>query len=164
MTTATQELLLATDAVRIEAGADKTPAVNILAYTGGVMAVPGWGPLVIDLAGIDVSASQVSILADHDATLSGVIGFGRATAPVSGTVPNVLEFGGAISVSEQQITFHDQGQKVTRWVQANPRRHGNREVPRRRRRVRVEARPFMGPALEAEAQHIPDAWAGSVRG
>jgi hypothetical protein len=31
------ELLLATDAVRIEAGADKTPAVNILAYTGGLM-------------------------------------------------------------------------------------------------------------------------------
>jgi hypothetical protein len=34
--------------------------VNIFAYTGGLMSVPGWGPLVIDLAGIDVSASQVT--------------------------------------------------------------------------------------------------------
>lgn len=89
-----------------------------------------------------------------------------ATAPVSGTVPNVLEFGGAIAVSEQQVTYHDHGQKVVQWVQANPRRRrlGKRDLPRRRRRVRVEERPFMGPALEAEAQHIPDAWAGSVRG
>lgn len=89
-----------------------------------------------------------------------------ATAPVSGTVPNVLEFGGAVAVSEQEITFHDHGDTVTRWVQANPRRRrsGKRDMPRRRRRVRVDARPFMGPALEAEAQHIPDAWAGSVRG
>ena len=89
-----------------------------------------------------------------------------ATAPVSGTVPNVMEFGGAIAVSEQQVTFHDHGQKVVQWVQANPRRRrpGKRDIPRRRRRVRVDARPFMGPALEAEAQHIPDAWSGSVRG
>jgi hypothetical protein len=104
----------------------------------------------------------------RQAVIIGPVGLGRsgsaATAPVSGTVPNVLEFGGAISVSEQQITFHDHGERVTRWVQTNPRRHGNRDVPRRRRRVRVDARPFMGPALEAEAQHIPDAWAGSVRG
>ncbi len=78
MSTATQELLLAANDVRIEAAADKTAAVNFVAYVGNVMAVPGWGKPVIDLAGIDVSASQVSILADHDATLSGVIGFGRA--------------------------------------------------------------------------------------
>ena len=89
-----------------------------------------------------------------------------ATAPVSGTVPNVMEFGGPIAVSEQQITFHDHGKEVVQWVQANPRRRrsGKRDLPRRRRRVPVDARPFMGPALEAEAQHIPDAWAGSVRG
>ena len=104
----------------------------------------------------------------RQAVIIGPVGLGRsgsaATAPVSGTVPNVLEFGGAISVSEQQVSFYDHGERVTRWVQTNARRHGNRNVPRRRRRVRVEARPFMGPALEAEAQHIPDAWAGSVRG
>ena len=61
------------------------------------MAVPGSGPLVIDLAGIDVSASQVSILANHDATLSGVIGFGRAM--VSG---GKLLVAGTTSLSRQR--------------------------------------------------------------
>jgi len=36
--------------VEIQA-AGKTPAVSIVAYTGGVMAVPGWGPVAIELAG-----------------------------------------------------------------------------------------------------------------
>lgn len=43
------------------------------------MVVPGWGLLVIDLRGIDISASQISILADHDATLRGIVGFGRGS-------------------------------------------------------------------------------------
>ncbi len=61
MSVATHELLLAASDVRIEAAADKTPGVSIVAFTGGLMNVPGWGKLVIDLAGIDVSASQVSV-------------------------------------------------------------------------------------------------------
>ncbi len=78
MTTATEELLLAATDVEIQA-AGRTPAVTIVAYTGGEMVVPGWGPLVLDLAGVDVSASQISILADHDSTLRGVVGFGQAS-------------------------------------------------------------------------------------
>jgi len=34
----------------------------------------------------------------------------------------------------------------------------------RKRRVRVNARPFMGPALEKERQKLPKLWANSVRG
>jgi hypothetical protein len=52
--------------------------VVITAYSGGLMNVPGWGPLVIDLAGLDLSALQVGILADHDASLNGIIGHGEA--------------------------------------------------------------------------------------
>ncbi|HID22321.1 MAG TPA: hypothetical protein EYP14_07960 [Planctomycetaceae bacterium] len=78
MTTTTEELLLAATDVQIQA-AGKTPTVSIVAYSGVLMTVPGWGPLVIDLAGVDVSASQISILADHDSTLGGVVGFGRRT-------------------------------------------------------------------------------------
>jgi hypothetical protein len=106
----------------------------------------------------------------RQAVIIGPVGLGARSsnttvAPVSGTVPNVLEFGGQVSVFEQEITLHDHGQTVTRWVQTRPgRRIGRRSLPQRRRRVRIEARPFMGPALEAEAQHIPDAWGGSVRG
>jgi len=34
----------------------------------------------------------------------------------------------------------------------------------RKRRMRVAARPFMGPALEKERPRLPKLWAGSVRG
>ena len=91
MSVVSQDLLIAASQVRIEAAADKSTAVSIVAYTGGQMVVPGWGPLVIDLAGVDLSASQIGILADHDATLSGVVGFGRASVThgklvVAGTI------------------------------------------------------------------------------
>lgn len=52
--------------------------MTIVAYTGGLMAVPGWGPVGIDLAGIDASAEQIGILADHDATLKGIVGHSKA--------------------------------------------------------------------------------------
>jgi hypothetical protein len=41
------------------------------------MTVPGWGPVVIDLAGLDVSG-PVAILADHRNELSGIVGTGVA--------------------------------------------------------------------------------------
>ena len=106
----------------------------------------------------------------RQAVLIGPVGLGRAgrnnAVVPDGTVPNVLEFGGQVSVLEEQLSYYDRGQKVTRWIQSNPslRRVRNRELPQRRRRVRIAPRPFMGPALEAEAQHIPEAWAGTVRG
>jgi hypothetical protein len=78
MTTAIDELLLSAAEVEIQATSSKPPSVTIVAYTGGLMAVPGWGPVVIDLAGIDASAEQIGILADHDATLSGIVGHGKA--------------------------------------------------------------------------------------
>lgn len=77
MTTAIDELLLSAAEVDIQASG-KPPSVTIVAYSGGLMAVPGWGPVVIDLAGIDASAEQVGILADHDATLKGIVGHGKA--------------------------------------------------------------------------------------
>ena len=57
MSTAIDELLLATADVEIQA-TGKQPSVNIVAYTGGLMSVPGWGPVAIDLDGIDASADQ----------------------------------------------------------------------------------------------------------
>ena len=94
MSTATDELLLSVAEVEIQA-AGKTPAVNIVAYTGGVMAVPGWGPVVIDLAGIDATG-QVGILADHDSTLKGIVGYGQARVDggqlvVAGTIAPTTE-------------------------------------------------------------------------
>jgi hypothetical protein len=52
------------------------PKASIVAYSGGLMRVPGWGLLAIDLAGLDLKALQVAILSDHDASLGGVLGQG----------------------------------------------------------------------------------------
>lgn len=83
------------------------------------------------------------ILFGYDpATRSVVIGpakLNRSTA-----APSVLEFGGQTTVESYRS------------------RRG--QVRRVRRRVTVEARPYMGPALEKECAHLPRQWAHSVRG
>jgi len=72
------DILLAARGVEITAAAaGAQPGVRILAYSGGVMNVPGWGPLAIDLAGLTVEG-QIRILADHDASIDGIVGHGRA--------------------------------------------------------------------------------------
>jgi hypothetical protein len=76
---AADNLMLSAAEVAIQASGANQPTVSIVAYTGGVMSVPGWGPVAIDLSGIDISAAQISILADHDSTLRGIVGFGKAT-------------------------------------------------------------------------------------
>ncbi len=77
---ATDNMLLAAPDVEIEAGAERSggkPRISIVAYTGGVMRVPGWGDVALDLAGLDASG-QIPLLADHDARVSGVVGHGEA--------------------------------------------------------------------------------------
>ena len=64
MSTMIDELLLSAAEVEIQA-TGKPTTVSIVAYTGGLMTVPGWGPVAIDLAGVDASADQIGILADH---------------------------------------------------------------------------------------------------
>ncbi|MCI0364938.1 MAG: hypothetical protein L0219_13755 [Phycisphaerales bacterium] len=61
-------------AVEAAAGADgERPAVrrfNMTAYTGGVMVLAGWPhPVVVDLAGLQVSAKSRPILKDHNRSL-----------------------------------------------------------------------------------------------
>ncbi len=67
------------DDLLLEAAVDmgKLPRVSILAYTGGIMKVPGWGNIVIDLSNLDASGG-VAILSDHDSTRRGVVGHGSA--------------------------------------------------------------------------------------
>jgi phage gpG-like protein len=72
---------------------------------------------------------------NHDSVVVGPVGFKRSKAP------NVLEFGGVAN--------------RPRWW----RRRRNLS-----RKLRVRARPFMGPALEKERDKLPALWAGSVRG
>ncbi|WP_145203790.1 hypothetical protein [Thalassoglobus polymorphus] len=61
----TNSLLLTASRVEISA-TGKTPTVSILAYSGGLMHVFGWGHLVIELSGLLRDVSIVVIVADHD--------------------------------------------------------------------------------------------------
>lgn len=77
-TTMIDNLLLTAPEVAIEAGADRRkPRINVVAYTGGLMAVSGWGDVAIDLAGLDATG-QIPLLADHDARVGSVVGHGQA--------------------------------------------------------------------------------------
>ncbi|MGD9692391.1 MAG: hypothetical protein AB7G17_13220 [Phycisphaerales bacterium] len=76
-----------------------------------------------------------------DSVVVGPVGFRRSDAP------NTLEFGGAATVTRRRT---------------RPRSGGTRGVESRR--VRIEARPYMGPALRKELPNLPKPWASSVRG
>ena len=89
------DLSLKCSSVNVSAAA-KTPTINVLAYSGGMMSVPGWGPVVIDLAGLDLSNPHVGILSDHDASLKGIVGRGQAVVRdgkllVMGTLADATE-------------------------------------------------------------------------
>jgi hypothetical protein len=76
---ATGNLLLAAAEVDVSAGeASAPPRLRIVAYSGGPMNVGGWGPIVIDVAGVEAS-DRIAILADHDQRLSGVVGHGSVS-------------------------------------------------------------------------------------
>jgi hypothetical protein len=67
---------------RLQAQADGQSAsvkVQIVAYTGGVIRVPSWGPVVIDLAGLELP-EKLPLLADHNESVQGVIGTGAPQA------------------------------------------------------------------------------------
>ena len=72
-----KELLLTAASARIEAAEGKPATVSIVAYNGDLMRVPGYGAVVVDLGQLDISAQTV-LLADHDASLRGIVGYGQA--------------------------------------------------------------------------------------
>lgn len=76
--------------------------------------------------------------------------------PYQGTVPHVLEFGGKIGLREVQI--HG------RWMRANLRRQTKEaDLLTRIRWVRIDKRPFMGPALEYELPRLPQSFQGMLK-
>lgn len=56
-------------------GAEQPAAVRIDAYNGGLMTVAGFGPVVIDVDGIE-SQERVPLLADHENRINAVLGSG----------------------------------------------------------------------------------------
>lgn len=92
-------------------------------------------------------------------TLFNKVTFDRHRRPVRGTVPRVLEEGGAVTFLEIL-----QG---GRWRLADLRsRRRIAELPasaRRYRTVTIEARPYMGPAARAANERLPAVWRDSIR-
>ena len=72
------DIIITARGVEVACG-ENLPRLDILAYNGGLMRVPGWGTLAIDLAGLDLSG-QVRVLADHDSSIEGILGHGHAEA------------------------------------------------------------------------------------
>lgn len=102
----------------------------------------------------------------------------------SQTVPQIHEFGGAVSIREWRfVALGNRGEwwdkysssakfsgvwrrRDQRWrnTARKRRKHTLQDlgVQTRTRVAAYPARPFMGPALEAELDNIPDAWAGTL--
>lgn len=88
------------------------------------------------------------------AILNG-IGFDKDGRPTRGTVPQVLNEGGEISILE---VFRNGV-----WVRAKRKRRQDEGLKQRFRRVRIEARPAIGPALEAEKAKFPELFRNAIK-
>lgn len=82
--------------------------------------------------------------------------FNESLSGGSVSIPALMEFGGTVSIVEKST---DRGKT---WRRADLRRNRRSWEQFRKRRAAYAARPFMGPALEQEADNIPEAWAGSL--
>jgi hypothetical protein len=77
--------------------------------------------------------------------------------PLSGPVPEVLEEGGDIQVLEVWLP------RAQKWVRADLR--SRRKLAGRKtrlRRIHIEARPFMGPALAKNRDKFPSLWSDVI--
>ena len=73
------DIILAAADVGIAASTEgRLPRVNVLAYSGGLMNVGGFGPIVVDLRGMELPP-DLPLLADHANNLDSVVGSGSAT-------------------------------------------------------------------------------------
>lgn len=78
MTTAMTDIVLTAASVEVAAGETKRPSITIVAYTGGIMRVGGWGDIALDLAGLDCDGA-IPLLVDHDPALDQIVGKGQAS-------------------------------------------------------------------------------------
>lgn len=83
--------------------------------------------------------------------------------PVTGTIPNVLEFGGRITVAQVFKPWLLGGRG--KWVRIDLRsKRRVRGLKKRSKTINIAARPYMGPALEKAKDVLADFWGGQVRG
>ena len=106
-----------------------------------------------------------------------MIFFNGAGKPVRGTVPRVLEYGGAVGILEvwralsvrgkthRRMRRKDRGMDLRgEWVRADLR--SRRRLAGKKTRIRiahVRARPYMGPALRTALPRIKEFWRGGLQ-
>jgi hypothetical protein len=74
---------------------------------------------------------------------------------VKGTVPEVLEKGGDITI----LDVFKNGSWRRKDLRMRRRLQG---LPTRLRTVHIKARPYMQPAFEIEKKQLPSLWANSI--
>lgn len=123
-------------------GEDRLATVEIVAYSGGVMNVPGFGRVVVDLAGMELR-DTVTLLGDHTNKLDAIAGSGRPSIEggqlqVSGTIARS-------PVGEAIVALSRDGVKLEASIGAVPLAE-----PRRIRQgqsVTANGRQLKGPFL-----------------
>lgn len=106
-------------ATDIKLGKEQTrPKISALVYNGGIIQVAGWGPIVIDLAGLQVG-ENVQILADHENTTDNLIGYGTVRIQ-----NNTILLAGFLNDSEKAnkiVAMHKSGQPLEASVGVEPK-------------------------------------------
>lgn len=126
-------------------GAEKPALVHVAAYGGGLMTVAGFGPVVLDVEGIE-SPERVPLLADHENRIDAVLGSGL---PVRGD--GRLAIDGTLSRTSDRarrvIDLHRDGVPLQASVGAEPleteRIAKGRQVVVNGRTIRAEAASFL---------------------
>jgi hypothetical protein len=91
-----------------EAPADGLRRFAMTAYTGGPMLVGGWDhPVVVDLAGLQISAKPRPILKDHNASL--IVGHTDAISTIDHTLAVSGTISGAGRVAQEVVSTADNG-------------------------------------------------------
>jgi len=131
--------------IEATAGEDKPTLVRVDAYSGGLMTVAGFGPVVLDVEGIQ-SPERVPLLADHENRIEAVLGSGVPTRR-----DGRLAVEGTLSRSSERamrvIDLHREGVPFQASVGAEPleteRIAKGRQVVVNGRAIRAEASSFL---------------------
>lgn len=129
--------------VAAEGEEDAPKKIEMLAYTGGVMSVGWYGPVVIDLAGMEIPKGNIPLFRDHDS--ERIIGHGEAKV-----VDNQLIVSGVASVdNELSREFVQSSEAGFPWqasLGANPVR-GKIDELGDGSKAKVNGKEVVGPAM-----------------
>ena len=140
-----------TAAAAVEGEAAKLPTIEIEAYSGGIMNVGYYGPVVIDLAGLTASES-VPILYSHNMTsIDGILGQTTAISNDKKTLAMSGEIMGDGATSQRVKALAVDGFKFQASVGVNPEKHSEVEAGAE---VEVNGQTLPGPFTLVEAGQL----------